>query len=156
MISLIKSLRAKDLNKLTEKLEAWQAREMKRLGEDEKNKAKIEAIADKAECVSIFIEQAQIEKLGVAGLISMIEKFFNDPPKDGEAGKQDKIILCTCHKSKGLEWKKVFILDKNRFMPKWANKPWMIEQERNLWYVAITRAMVDLVYISSDSIGTRA
>ena len=42
------------------------------------------------------------------------------------------------HKSKGLEWNKVFILDRHRFFPKWA-KRLMKVQENNIVYVAITR-----------------
>jgi superfamily I DNA/RNA helicase len=55
------------------------------------------------------------------------------------------------HRSKGLEFVKVFILDEHRFFPKFAKLPWMIEQERNLKYVAVTRAKQDLVFINSNS-----
>ena len=30
---------------------------------------------------------------------------------------------------------------------KWANSDWQIEQENNLIYVAITRAMKELIYV---------
>ena len=51
------------------------------------------------------------------------------------------ICLSTIHKAKGLESNKVFIIDKEKTLPsKWAKLPWQKEQEKNLEYVAYTRA----------------
>jgi superfamily I DNA/RNA helicase len=51
------------------------------------------------------------------------------------------ICLSTIHKAKGLECNRVFILDREKTMPsKFAKLPWQKEQERNLEYVAYTRA----------------
>jgi superfamily I DNA/RNA helicase len=59
------------------------------------------------------------------------------------------IILATVHKSKGLEADRVFILEpeKAKMPHPMAKKPWQIEQEYNLLYVAITRAISELVYV---------
>ena len=58
------------------------------------------------------------------------------------------IVLATMHKSKGLEANNVFILEKFRLPAKFAKQSWEIEQEKNLDYVARTRAKHKLVYIN--------
>ncbi|KKK71001.1 hypothetical protein LCGC14_2918360, partial [marine sediment metagenome] len=54
------------------------------------------------------------------------------------------------HKAKGLEAKRVFILQpKGAEMPhKMAKSKWQIEQEWNCLYIAITRAIEELIYVS--------
>ncbi|MCC2254614.1 ATP-dependent helicase [Ruminococcus sp. CLA-AA-H200] len=54
----------------------------------------------------------------------------------------DGVVLSTMHKSKGLEWKYVFIVDcVTGFAPfKRAESPDELEEERRLFYVAVTRA----------------
>jgi len=59
----------------------------------------------------------------------------------------DGIVLSTMHKSKGLEADNVFILDAHLVPARWARQEWEIDQERNLDYVARTRAKKSLVYI---------
>ena len=51
------------------------------------------------------------------------------------------ICLSTIHKAKGLENDRVFIIDREKTLPsKYAKLPWQREQEKNLEYVAYTRA----------------
>lgn len=59
------------------------------------------------------------------------------------------ITLSTIHKAKGLEWQNVFILNED-LIGKHASAEWAKEQEENLRYVAITRAMQRLVYIEQE------
>jgi hypothetical protein len=59
----------------------------------------------------------------------------------------DGIVLSTMHKSKGLEADNVFILDAHLVPSPWAKQQWEIDQERNLDYVARTRARKNLIYI---------
>lgn len=62
------------------------------------------------------------------------------------------ICLSTIHKSKGLENERVFIICEDKLYLKHCMKvPWMAEQERNLVYVAITRAKKFLGYIQDFS-----
>ena len=55
----------------------------------------------------------------------------------------------TVHKAKGLEWRQVAILDPWRMPSKWAITEQDQQQERNIQYVAVTRAMEELHYIDS-------
>ncbi len=71
---------------------------------------------------------------------SKLDGIFSDTESQG-------IILMTIHKSKGLESDYVHILRPDLLPLKTAKLPWEITQERNLQYVAITRAKKVLSYI---------
>ena len=55
------------------------------------------------------------------------------------------ICLSTVHKIKGLEANRVFIIRPD-LLPMTVRKPWQILQEKNIEYVAITRAKHELIY----------
>lgn len=62
---------------------------------------------------------------------------------DSEEGEGTKITLMTIHSAKGLEFKNVFVvgLEENLFpSPMVTEHPRQLEEERRLFYVAITRA----------------
>ena len=67
-----------------------------------------------------------------------------------ERESKDGVILCTMHSSKGLEFPIVFIPEANEGMTPYrkAILPEEIEEERRLFYVAMTRAK-ELLYIFS-------
>lgn len=64
--------------------------------------------------------------------------------------KPDAIVLCTIHKSKGLESNYVYILNKKLIPNKFATTKEQLIQEKNLLYVAITRAKKALCYLNLD------
>jgi len=123
-------------------LSAWFNREFKKL-EDKGWFRQANTLAEKVECVQII---ASNTKGGTSGdLIHTINSLFTARPDS------DLITLCTIHKPKGLEWSTVFLLDSNTLMPsKYATQPWQVKQEKNLFYVAITRAKREFYYITSD------
>lgn len=59
--------------------------------------------------------------------------------------KLNGIVLSTIHKAKGLEAKNVFIIRPD-LIPMPSSKKWQYAQEKNLEYVAITRAKLNLIY----------
>ncbi len=63
------------------------------------------------------------------------------------------VMLSTIHKSKGLEAPRVHFLDRSLIPSTWARSPDAKQQEYNLAYVAITRAMNTLSYIRSADEG---
>ena len=76
-------------------------------------------------------------------VIDRIEAIFSDDERNG-------ICLSTVHKSKGLESDRVFIINPDKFYLKACMRiPWMAEQERNLVYVAYTRAKHFLGFINN-------
>lgn len=70
--------------------------------------------------------------------------------KHRKKNQQDGVILCTMHSSKGLEFPIVFLPDINEGIVPYQKAvfPEEIEEERRLFYVAMTRAK-DLLYIFS-------
>jgi superfamily I DNA/RNA helicase len=74
-----------------------------------------------------------------------IENTIIDIFKDDKSG----VILSTIHKAKGLESDKVYIINKDLMPSKFAKKDWQVEQEKNLAYVAVTRAKYKL-YIQPE------
>lgn len=60
------------------------------------------------------------------------------------------VTLSTIHKAKGLEWPTVFILDWHLLPAEWATGP-SARQERNLQYIAVTRAIENLIFIRSGN-----
>lgn len=65
--------------------------------------------------------------------------------------RQGSVKLSTIHRAKGLEADRVFILDPDLMPSRFAVQDWQIAQEKNLEYVAITRAKRELVFIRSDA-----
>lgn len=62
------------------------------------------------------------------------------------------VTLSTIHRAKGLENRRVFILDYNSLPLVWdGQKQWQFYQELNLKYVAITRARESLFLVRDDS-----
>jgi len=64
--------------------------------------------------------------------------------------KENAIMLCTIHKSKGLEADVVYILDEKLIPSKFAKSPEQLTQEQNLKYVARTRARHELYYLNIE------
>ena len=56
------------------------------------------------------------------------------------------VLFSTIHRSKGLEAKRVFILSPD-LLSSVQNQVWKTQQEKNLHYVAVTRAQETLVYV---------
>jgi superfamily I DNA/RNA helicase len=68
--------------------------------------------------------------------------------KDGEVPQV--LTLATIHKSKGREFQRTYLLDMAKYCPSpYAKKDWQMIQETNLEYVAITRAMHELIFVNS-------
>lgn len=139
LVSYIKSMRCDKISDLLREIEKDYMKSIANLDKDD-DAAKIERLSDRKSVVQIFAKNCIDEEVDT--LCVLIENFFGDDDNDN-------ITLCTAHKSKGLEWDRVFILDDNLFMPKWVRKDWAIQQEKNIVYVAITRAKRDLFYINS-------
>ena len=69
--------------------------------------------------------------------------FADDIPPSGV------VTLSSIHKAKGREWPRVFLLGKSDYQPfHRATQPWEKQQERNLIYVAYTRAERHLIHIT--------
>ena len=90
-----------------------------------------------------------------------VQEFLEDiltvnPDADSEKDPADRdaVQLMTMHASKGLEFKIVFIASANEdIIPSWRSKTQEdIQEERRLFYVAMTRAKENLVISSTNTI----
>lgn len=106
--------------------------------------AKASQVEDQCETLFVILSNMK-ETDTLASVIRKIQSLFGDT----EPGKPSpSLTLCTIHKSKGREWNKVIFYGRNAYCPsKYARQPWQLEQERNLEYVAITRAKLELIEI---------
>lgn len=143
LISLVRRMRAQNLEELQEKLKTWLTREVSRAESEGRSP---EALYDRYECLQMFIKSLDEDSRSIASLIAKIELMFTDANANGFGSR---ITLATIHKAKGLEFPTVFILDPHLLPSRYAKQPWQIRQEKNLKYVAITRAKENLFYISS-------
>lgn len=137
--NLIDKLGAKDVDDLRTKLMKWEKDETTRLLERDPE-ASCEFIEQQADSVRTFINCSGENT--IEGIQNAIERLFSDNAKGA-------VKLSTVHKSKGLEAERVIILDQHLMPSKYAVKPWQLEQENNLMYVAITRSINYLGYIES-------
>lgn len=80
-------------------------------------------------------------------LINKINSIFSDETNNG-------IKLSTIHKAKGLESSNVFIACPSLMPSKTAKKDWEKEQEKNLMYVAYTRAKNKLSFLNENGFET--
>lgn len=114
---------------------------------EKKNQAKAANLEDDRDTVLAILSRCfELGKTTVLDLKHMILDMFSD----SETGKvrKDILTLSSIHKSKGLEFNTVYVLGFRQFIPSpYATLDWMLEQERNLAYVSITRAKNKLVYV---------
>jgi superfamily I DNA/RNA helicase len=110
--------------------------EKARLREDDE---KIQRVSDKYESALLFCGKATLAS-DPEEVCAIIDTVFTQ-------GKG--VTLSTVHKAKGLEAERAFILERalhQSFMQR-AKQQWQKEQEKNILYVAITRAKRELVYM---------
>jgi hypothetical protein len=141
LVALVKKLRAVDIGDVYTKLNAWHVNEISRAEGAGKSPERIE---DQYQCLRVFLSDMELDN-HVQVLVMKIEKMFS------EDTDSSRVLLSTIHRAKGLEYPNVFILDRSRTLPsKYALTREAKEQEKNLWYVAVTRAKENLYYINSN------
>jgi superfamily I DNA/RNA helicase len=141
LISTVKKQKASSVPELQERLSLWLYNECEREHRNRNpSENRLIALQDRYDCLACFMEGMQT----VDQVITRIEEVFTD---DKESVG---IKLSSVHKAKGLESRRVFILQPEKAgMPHpMAKTPWQQEQELNLLYVAITRAIEELVWVS--------
>ena len=87
-----------------------------------------------------LVQHLATEYETVDSLLNKIKSLFID--------KKNAIMLCTIHKSKGLEADVVYILDEKLIPSKFAKSKEQLIQESNLKYVARTRAKEELYFLN--------
>jgi len=137
LLNLIDRLKAQDVDGLLERLDDYHHQETQRLYRRKNpSEASLIALQDKVECIRAFCDGAtDLEKVRAT-----ITAIFQDDSQGG-------ILLSSVHRAKGLEAPRVFILEPGLMPHPMAKTHWQKEQEQNLKYVAITRAIQTLVWV---------
>lgn len=141
LISTINRLEATSIDHLLELLGKWLTREKRKENRSKHpSEARLIALQDRYDCLECFCEDQET----VDDVTTKIKNVFTDQANG--VG----IRLSSVHKAKGLESNRVFLL-----MPEGAKMPhpmaksdWAIDQEMNCLYVALTRAIKELVYVT--------
>ena len=136
---LVRKWKVKHTSQLQERIELWREREINK-ARAKKNPAKEEVVHDTADTILAIIDDVNKSgKHSVDDVAAHIDNLFGDDITN-------MLVLSTIHKSKGREWHDVYWLDRAGTCPsKYAKQEWQKEQERNLQYVAATRAQSRLI-----------
>lgn len=135
---------AKTVNGLETKLREYEEREVaKALAKEQEQRA--DRVADEVATILVVLERVRANGLDrVTDVVDAIEEIFADGVSD-----KGMLTLCSAHKSKGMEWGTVYLLDRENLMPSpFAKQQWQMDQELNLIYVAVTRAKNKLVEVT--------
>lgn len=141
LISTIERMKAESVEHLVGKISDWLYMERaKELAKRNPSEVRLIALQDRHDCVIAFTEGAHT----VEEVIQRVKDIFTD------SREQVGIRCASVHKAKGLEADNVFILQPPGCgMPHpMARTPWQKQQEENLRYVAITRAIHNLTYVN--------
>lgn len=165
LITTINKVKAANIQELRVGIEQWaHAETTKELLRKPPREMRLIAIQDKCDCILALCDGAASVEHVCDRVRDIFSAGYVCPTCNGK--QQDEatkcpncgvnlvpikgIRLCTIHKAKGLEANRVFFLE-----PKGATCPhpmakskWQVEQEWNLRYVGITRAIKELVYVS--------
>ena len=136
--SLVGKLRARDLPDLMARADKFLEEQRVKLVAAGKG-GQVEAIEDRVETLKAFALEART--------LSDLERAIDDLFADDVTSM---VTLSTVHKAKGAEAPRVVVLDPRRMPSKMARVDWELQQERNLIYVAYTRAREELVFASLD------
>lgn len=126
----------------------WQEVELNRL-EVVSKYSQMQAVSDKAESLIAIIEGSGATS--IEQVSDRIDELFSK--------KTGKVCLSTIHRAKGMEWTRVFFLDDDLIPSYWTLKAikkggekfdWMMQEENNIRYVAVTRAINSLTYVRSE------
>jgi len=128
---LVNRLQATSIQGLLQALANWEALEISAHPRRE------ERIRDKADSIRALATGCG----SIPDLLSTIKALFSS--KHGA-------LLSTIHKAKGREWPTVYILRADLIGGRRNQTAWQAAQERNLHYVAVTRAQQRLIYIQEE------
>jgi len=136
--TMVRSMKAKSVPHFIERVGSWLEKTRKRLENTKHGKKRMEQSDDIAATLIAVAENAS----GISDIETRISSLFDDTTQFSKPA----VVLSSVHKAKGLEWKRVFILNETFRRGKGI-------EEDNIFYVAITRAMCSLFIVGNVSTG---
>jgi superfamily I DNA/RNA helicase len=108
----------------------------------DRDKFKMYKLGENLKNLTLLVKNICTPNDKVDEVLGKIKSMFNS------ISDSNSIMLCTIHKSKGLEADIVYILDEFLIPSKFAKSSSQREQEQNLKYVARTRAKKEMYYLN--------
>jgi superfamily I DNA/RNA helicase len=154
---LIDDLATGTPKELIKALKKYQEKELDRLDAVEASEDAIESLMDRVACL--------VEIASRCDSIGDIARRISDVFGDDDQNTEGKVVLSSVHRAKGLEANRVFIIDTGclpmiRSCRRCGGKgcpscdqrgtrarPWQVQTELNLAYVAVTRAKRELYFV---------
>jgi superfamily I DNA/RNA helicase len=162
--AFVQRLEAGSVPELIELTEAWASRERdKEERKQRPSESRIVAIGDRVDCICAFAEGsatvndvlAKMDLVFAGKVCPQCGKHYNESSDECYGCKcrlvtPKGVVYSSVHRAKGLEAKRVFILRlKDAPMPHpMAKLAWERVQEVNLCYVAVTRAIEELYWVT--------
>lgn len=134
LLVLIRKINAQTLPQLMIEIEDYRRAEVEKLLNAKKG-SQAESINDKCETIIALCDGINT----ITELEARIDAIFT---KDAEG-----VVFSSIHRAKGLEAGRVYILRPDLLPHPMAAKDWEKEQERNIEYVAVTRALHQLIFV---------
>ncbi len=140
--ALIKKLGSPETTvELSQELSAYFRKETARLSGRKNSEALLGALQDRYDT----LHELMSGTTQTSEVIGKIRQIFADFDESG--APKHAVILSTIHRGKGLESDNVFILAPELIPHPMAKQMWEIEQERNISYIAITRAKKHITFV---------
>lgn len=133
-----KSVPDASIDDFEEQLYIAKTNELEKLKRRRASETSMQTLVDKIEAISIVA--AGCKELGEIPL--RIESLFSNEKKG--------ITLSSVHRAKGLEADRVYIIAPDRMPLPRVKQDWEIQQEKNIQYVAYTRAKKELVFVETQ------
>ncbi|KKN65717.1 hypothetical protein LCGC14_0478560 [marine sediment metagenome] len=131
LVNLIKKSRRKSIDTFLNWLGKWEAKEIKRL---RVRGRPVGSVTDKAGCLRALADDCRT----IAEMKGKIQELFEDDDDN------NRIILSTVHRAKGLQRDVVFLLSGTFFGGN--------QEEENIKYVACTRSASELYYVTGTTV----
>ena len=135
IVNLVVKLDPLDIKDLHSRLGRWNEREQKKLLDRDAHETAFDALKDKVECITELSQECET----IEQMISLCRDLFT------ESEDVNKVNLSSIHRAKGLEADNVTLLRPDLMCTR-AKDEEAFQQEKNLLYVALTRAKSHLVF----------
>ncbi len=145
LAALVRKAKCDDIEELVEHVEAWRVKEVEKR---QKKDLDPQPVLDRAACLLAFADGAK----SIPEMLRNIALMFDDT-RDSH-----RVVFSTTHRAKGLERKRVFVLrdtylKARPYKDEWGEKQFGVSgEEKNLYYVACTRAIDELYLVTAEGV----
>lgn len=139
--AIVRKMRARSVPEFLERVRGWEDKQRARVKAGGRQvEERLRQVADQGDTLRALAEGCS----GVEEIGRRCETMFSDSIGfDGKPQRTPAVVCSSVHKAKGLEWSKVFILEKTLYCGGRKKD----QEEHNIFYVAVTRSKETLVFV---------